>query len=163
MLIDRKQGSFFFIGTVLTDLPLETDKPFEADHCGSCTACIDACPTDALVAERLLDSRRCISYLTIEAREEPPPELARKMSNLVFGCDICQEVCPWNISFAQPVGDDVLEQRPELGRVELASFENMSDAEFEERFGWTPLERPGLEGMRRNTRIAKRNENGVGR
>lgn len=157
MLIDPRRGSFNFIGAVLTDLDVATDPPFEADRCGSCRRCLDACPTDAFVAERVLDSRRCISYLTIEHRGTIDDDLAQLMGDWIFGCDVCQDVCPWNVKFARTVDDSPLEQDPSLARVDLLTLAALDDAAFERRFGCTPLERPGAAGMRRNARIALAN------
>lgn len=156
MLIDPQRGSFFFLGTVLTDLDLAIDPPFEADRCGSCRRCLDACPTDAFVAPRVLDSRRCISYLTIEYRGDTiPDELRHGMGDWIFGCDICQDVCPWNEKFARPAADPALESSSALARLDLDQFTDMSEEEFDRRYGWTPLERAGLAGMRRNAAAAR--------
>ncbi len=157
MLIDPVQGSFFFIGTVLTDLEIALDAPFEADRCGSCRRCLDACPTGAFARERVLDSRRCISYLTIEHRGEVDPALHRDMGSWVFGCDVCQDVCPWNHKFARPADDPALQGAPDLALLPLGELQAISDSAFEERYGWTALERPGAAGMRRNAAIAARN------
>jgi epoxyqueuosine reductase len=100
-LLNPGLGSFFFLGALVLDLELAVDAPFEADRCGTCTRCLDACPTDALIAPRELDATKCISYLTIELKDEIPLELRPKIGELIYGCDICQEVCPWNVSFAR--------------------------------------------------------------
>ncbi len=154
MLIRPGVGSFFFIGSVFTDLTLEADQPFELDRCGSCTSCLDACPTDAFVEPRMLDATRCISYLTIEQKGPIPAELAERMPGIVFGCDICNDVCPWNQRFATETS--IAEYRPQhrLAGAGPDFFERMPADEFDRRFGDTPLERPGLAGMRRNFRAA---------
>jgi epoxyqueuosine reductase len=156
MLVRPDAGSFFFIGSVFTDLPLKADDAFELDRCGSCTRCLDACPTDAFVAPRLLDATRCISYLTIEQKGPIPDELADRFEGYAFGCDICNDVCPWNQRFASPT--DLPEFQPDSSLAGAAPdlFEEMSEEEFSARFGDTPLERPGLAGMRRNFRAAFR-------
>src|SRR4051812_47622526 len=102
MLVRPEAGSFFFIGSIFTDLDLDVDQPFESDRCGSCTRCLEACPTDAFVEPRVLDATRCISYLTIEQKGPIPQDLARNFEGYAFGCDICNSVCPWNQRFAQP-------------------------------------------------------------
>ena len=154
MLIRPDAGSFFFIGSVFTDLPIPADESFDLDHCGSCTRCLDACPTDAFVEPRLLDATRCISYLTIELKGPIPEELAERFQGFAFGCDICNDVCPWNQRFAQPTS--VPEFQPTAGLItaERDFFEGMTEEEFSARFRDTPLERPGLAGMRRNLRAA---------
>lgn len=154
MLIRPNAGSFFFIGSVFTDLPLESDDPYELDRCGSCTRCLDACPTDALVAPRVLDATRCISYLTIEQKGPIPAELADSLAGYVFGCDICNDVCPWNQRFAAPTRVEEFQARPSLTAGDRDLFEEMTEEEFAGRFAETPLERAGLEGMRRNFRAA---------
>ncbi|MBI4420223.1 MAG: tRNA epoxyqueuosine(34) reductase QueG [Gemmatimonadetes bacterium] len=159
MLIDPQRGSFLFLGTVLTSLDLAVDPPFEADRCGTCRRCLDACPTEAFPDERVLDSRRCISYLTIEHPGDIDPALAPKLGNWVFGCDVCQDVCPWNVSFARQSGDTLLEQDDALAYLNLTDIAALSDREFDRRFGWTALERTGAAGLRRNARIALKNRN----
>jgi epoxyqueuosine reductase len=154
MLIRPGAGSYFFIGSVFTDLPLARDLPFETDHCGTCTRCLDACPTGALVEPRLLDATRCISYLTIEQKGPIPDELASRMEGWVFGCDICNDVCPWNLRFAEPGPVEAFRSRRALAGAGPEFFERMDPVEFERRFGDTPLARPGLTGMRRNFRAA---------
>ncbi len=150
MLIRPGAGSWFFIGSILTDLSLPADKPFEADRCGTCTRCLDACPTGAFPEPRVLDATRCISYLTIEYRGEFEPDT--DLHGWAFGCDICNEVCPWNVRFAA-AADPVAAYRgraEEPGERRPDWFDHMSPEEFESRYGDTPLERPGLAGMRRN-------------
>ena len=158
MLIRPGVGSFFFIGTIFTDLPLEPEPPFELDHCGSCTRCLEACPTDALVEPRVLDATRCISYLTIEYRGEIPAALADRFEGYAFGCDICNEVCPWNHRFAVSAGIPDFRSQHRLMGVGPEFFGKMDEEEFSRRFGDTPLARPGLEGMRRNVEAALASE-----
>ena len=154
MLIRPGVGSFFFIGSVFTDLDLAPDPWVETDHCGSCTACLDACPTEAFVAPRTLDATRCTSYLTIEHRGEIPDELGQRLEGWAFGCDICQDVCPWNQKFALPSAIQDYAPRPEPDVHDREYFERLTPEDFERLFGDTPLERPGLEGMRRNWKAA---------
>ena len=154
MLVNPTAGSFFFIGSIFTDLALEQDEPFDLDRCGSCTRCLDACPTDALVGPRLLDATRCISYLTIEQRGPIPDALADRFQGYVFGCDICNDVCPWNERFAQPTNIAEFHPTSQLPAKEPTFFEDMTEEEFARRYGQTPMERAGLQGMRRNFRAA---------
>ena len=156
MLIRPGAGSFFFIGTVFTDLALDRDVSVTTDHCGSCTRCLDACPTGALVEPRVLDATRCISYLTIEQKRPIPAPIAARLEGWVFGCDICNEVCPWNQRFAEPSAAPEFGSRDRLAGAGPDHFERMDDEEFTRRFGESPLERAGLEGMRRNFRAAFR-------
>ncbi|HEY5941209.1 MAG TPA: tRNA epoxyqueuosine(34) reductase QueG [Gemmatimonadales bacterium] len=156
MLIRPDAGSFFFIGSVFTDLELPFDDSFELDRCGSCTRCLDACPTDAFVEPRLLDATRCISYLTIEQKGPIPDELAERFQGYAFGCDICNDVCPWNQRFAQPTNAPEFQPTAKLSGAGPEFFERMTEEEFSGRFGDTPFERPGLAGMRRNFRAAYR-------
>jgi epoxyqueuosine reductase len=157
MLIDERRGSFFFLASVFTGLDLAVDEPYRADRCGSCTRCLDACPTTAFPRERVLDSRRCISYLTIEHKGGIDPQLRAKMGDWVFGCDVCQNVCPWNLKFASIVSDPVLGLESVRAYEDLDCLIHIKDEQFAERFGWTPLDRPGVVGMRRNARIAATN------
>jgi epoxyqueuosine reductase len=157
MLIDPRRGSFTFIGVVLTDADLAPDLPFEADRCGTCRRCLDACPTEAFVAPGVLDARRCISYLTIEHRGVFTEKERPLVAEWLFGCDVCQDVCPWNISFARPTADAELAPRAELTEPDVASVAEIGAAEFERRFGDTPFERPGAAGMRRNAAAVRAN------
>ena len=154
MLIRPGVGSFFFIGSVLTDLPIEFDNPFETDHCGTCTRCLDACPTGALVEPRTLDATRCISYLTIEHKPDPDPDLAGRFQGWAFGCDICNDVCPWNERFAIPSDRPAYQDRGAIATDDPQFFEHLDEAGFAARFADTPLERPGLLRMRRNFALA---------
>jgi epoxyqueuosine reductase len=154
MLLRPGVGSWFFIGTVLTDVELEVDPAFDTDHCGSCTRCLDACPTKAFVNPRVLDATRCISYLTIEQKGPIAPEFGAHLEGWAFGCDLCNEACPWNERFAED--SSIPEFRPREGTAgaNRELFEAMDVAEFDGRFGDTALRRTGLERMRRNWRAA---------
>jgi epoxyqueuosine reductase len=157
MLLHKKLGSYFFIGALLLDLPLQTDEPFETSHCGSCTRCLDACPTDAFVGPFQLDARRCISYLTIELRGAIPEDLRGSMDDWIFGCDVCQEVCPWNRK--APVGVEAALQPDVAGlHVDLLELMGLDEAEFRERFRHTPLWRTKRAGLLRNAAIALGNQ-----
>jgi len=152
-LIDPELGSWLLIGTLLTTLALEPDAPFTADRCGSCSRCIEACPTDAIRGPRELDARRCISYLTIELEGAIPEELRPKIGNRVFGCDICQEVCPWNREAPRHEHPELEPGRPVAFDSMVAWAEEllgMDEEAFAERYGDTALERPGREAMLRN-------------
>jgi epoxyqueuosine reductase len=153
MLINPEIGSFTFIGVVLTDADLAPDAPFEADRCGTCTRCLDACPTQAFVGPRNLDARACISYLTIEHRGEFTAEQRAQVGDWVFGCDVCQDVCPWNVSFARETADAGFAPRPDVAFPDVAAFTSMEQAEFTRRYGTTPFTRPGLKGMKRNALV----------
>ena len=157
MLIRPGLGSYTFIGCVLTDLELAPDASFEADRCGSCTRCLDACPTRAFPSPRVLDATRCVSYLTIESRDEIPGVYRTAVGDNLFGCDICQDVCPWNVKFAHQSREPkflppVPDERPSLEEI-LA----MDGDAFDRVFGHTPVERAGLEGLKRNARVVLEN------
>lgn len=154
MLIRPGLGSWFFIGAVLTDLELSIDSPVVTDHCGSCTRCLEACPTGAFPDSRVLDARLCISYLTIEQKGPIPAELIPKLEGWSFGCDICNEVCPWNQRFAEDSRIEAFRPREIEGRDRTDLFDEMNPGEFESRFADTALARPGLERMRRNWKAA---------
>jgi len=151
MLINKGKGSYFFLGAILTSVELPPDRPHAADHCGTCTRCLEVCPTDALVEPHQLDARRCISYLTIELRDRPiPRELRPDMQDWMFGCDLCQEVCPWNRHAPTPQAAGFQTQ---WAAPEAAEFLTLSEAEFRERYRKTPLSRPGRVGLARNAAI----------
>ena len=157
MLISPQIGSWFFLGAVLTDQQLEYDVPFESDHCGICTRCLDACPTDAFPQPGVLDSGRCISYHTIENRDGTVPnDFAARFGSWVFGCDICQEVCPWN-RFAPADSDPAFHPRDDLYAMDLEKIAELTEDEFRDRYRGTPLERTGLATLQRNARIALEN------
>ncbi len=152
LLLNRQAGSWFFLAALLTDIELDYDPPEEADHCGSCTACLDACPTDAFVAPYVLDSRRCISYLTIELRDAIPDSLREGLGDWVFGCDVCQEVCPWN--HRVPPSDEAdFTPRPDSDPLPLAALFDLDEAAFRKRFRSSPLWRARRRGLLRNAAI----------
>jgi epoxyqueuosine reductase len=149
-LIHPRQGSYFLLSEILLDLPLEPDTPFTTDHCGTCTRCIEACPTDCILPDRTLDARRCISYLTIELKDDIPEELRGKLGSWVFGCDICQQVCPWN-RFAEE-GDPAFGKENPL--LPLAEELFISKQEFNQRFKTSPVKRAKRRGYLRNVAVA---------
>jgi epoxyqueuosine reductase len=142
MLINKHRGSYFFLGALLLDFELTPDEPHTGFHCGTCTACLDACPTDAFPAPGVLDARRCISYLTIEHRGSMPTDLRSGVGDWLFGCDICQEVCPWNRRD---------ESQPET--IDAVAMLSLTEAAFRERFGGSALERARRRGLVRNAAI----------
>jgi epoxyqueuosine reductase len=154
LLINPELGSYFFLGALFLGVDLRPDDPFASDHCGSCTRCLDACPTQAFVAPRVLDARRCISYLTIELKGEHSAEQAAMIGEHLFGCDICQEVCPWNAKFSRAATEPAfspLERLASPDARELArAFLAMTPAEFTAELKHTPLSRAKLSGLKRN-------------
>ena len=157
-LINPTLGSFFFLGCLVLDLELEPDAPFLHDRCGSCTRCLDACPTDAFVAPRVLDATRCISYLTIEARGEIPVELREGVGDRLYGCDVCQDVCPWNVRFSKALP----EESPYAPRAAIAGRDArtlarellaMTQEEFSRAFNNSPMKRAKLQGLKRNAAV----------
>lgn len=150
MLINPRLGSFTFIGSVLTNVDLVPDEPFATDRCGDCRRCLDACPTSAFVAPGMLDARRCISFVTIEHRGPFRPEQRDLPGEWIYGCDVCQDVCPWNVRFATPTADVAFAPRPELSDPDLALLGSGDETEFLAHFGDTPLARAGAAGLRRN-------------
>jgi epoxyqueuosine reductase len=153
LLLNRNEGSWFFLAALLTDVELEYDAAHETDHCGTCRACLDACPTQAFPQPYVLDASRCISYLTIELRDSIPHELRAGMGDWIFGCDVCQDVCPWN-SRAPLTSQQEFAPRAHSNPIELISLFDLDDAAFRERFRHTPLWRPKRRGLLRNAAIA---------
>ncbi len=153
-LISVKTGSFFFIGEIICDLDLEYDAP-ATDHCGSCTKCIDACPTQAIIKPQLVDGSKCISYLTIELKDQIIPQsLGNKMDGWVFGCDICQDVCPWN-RFSTPTELGEFDPPAELSSIEL---KELTEQAYEGLFKNSAVKRPGYSGLMRNILTATKKE-----
>ncbi|WP_316766749.1 tRNA epoxyqueuosine(34) reductase QueG [Pedobacter frigiditerrae] len=148
-LISKDSGSFFFLAELIIDLDLAYDTPFVADHCGSCTRCIDACPTDAIMAPYLVDGSKCISYLTIELKNEIPNEFKGKMENWMFGCDICQDVCPWN-RFATPHTEPAFTPALELLNLNKTELIEMTDEVFKQVFKGSAVKRTKFSGLKRN-------------
>lgn len=157
LLLNRHFGSWFFLAGLLTDLELDYDMEHETDHCGTCTACLDACPTEAFVAPYVLDARKCISYTTIELREEIPPELRAGHGDWVFGCDVCQDVCPWNRK-APTVDVPTFTARPDENPLDLIGLFDLDEAGFRRRFRDTPLWRARRRGVLRNAAIVLGNQ-----
>ncbi|HVX05669.1 MAG TPA: tRNA epoxyqueuosine(34) reductase QueG [Rhodanobacteraceae bacterium] len=152
LALDRDAGSWFFLGELYTDLPLPADAPSSA-HCGTCTRCIDVCPTQAILGPYQLDARRCIAYLTIESKDAIPEELRPLMGNRVFGCDDCQLVCPWN-KFAQPTREEDFAPRHGLGHAKLAELFAWTEDEFLKKTEGMPIRRAGYAGFMRNVAVA---------
>ncbi len=158
-LLNREMGSFFFIAEIIIDLELEYDGPM-ADYCGTCTKCIDACPTEA-ITPYVVDGSKCISYFTIELKEEIPKEMAGKFNNWAFGCDICQDVCPWN-RFSKPHKEPSFYLNSNLIALQEKDFFDLTNESFDIIFRKSPLKRPKFEGFKRNliflkTRNSKKN------
>lgn len=161
MLINPQHGSFFFLGALFLDVELEPDAPFADEHCGSCTRCLDACPTQAFVAPGVMDARRCISYLTIESRSEIPTEYHAAIGEHIYGCDVCQDVCPWNVKFARAAGDAALAATAPVagtGAAELAAaLLAMDEPSYREAFRHSAMKRAKLSGLQRNAAIVRDN------
>ncbi|NND71040.1 MAG: tRNA epoxyqueuosine(34) reductase QueG [Rhodothermales bacterium] len=155
-LISTEHGSYFFIAELIVDIELSYDQPV-LDHCGSCTRCIDACPTQAIVQPYVVDGSRCISYLTIEHREDDiDPELQSQTGNWIFGCDVCQEVCPWN-KFSTPTTEERFRLADNRHQTRLADWAEMDEQEFEDVFAGSAVKRTGYSGFQRNVRVALMN------
>jgi epoxyqueuosine reductase len=156
-LVNPRLGSFFFIGSLLVDLDLAPDSPFEADRCGSCTRCLDACPTSAFVEPRVLDATRCISYLTIESKGEIPDAFHEAIGSNVYGCDICQDVCPYNVKFARELREPAFAPRAAIRDKNAETLARdllaMGDEEFRSAFRRSPMKRAKRRGLARNAAV----------
>ena len=152
-LITQKVGSYFFIAEMILDLDLEYDLP-TTDHCGTCTACIDACPTEAIVAPYQLDATKCISYLTIELKDQLPTEFQEKMDNWAFGCDVCQDVCPWN-RFSKQHNEPLFNSKPEILNYSKKDWEELTSETFNTIFKNSAISRTKYEGLKRNIDFLK--------
>ena len=152
-LINKQMGSFFFIATLITDLELMPDEPFAKDYCGTCSRCIDACPTEAILPGKVVDGSKCISYFTIELKDMLiPTEMKGKFENWIFGCDICQDVCPWN-RFSKPTNEIEFTPLPEILDLSTREWEMMTEEKFKKIFGHSPLSRSKLKGIQRNLKF----------
>jgi epoxyqueuosine reductase len=149
-LINKQVGSFFFIATLICDLELEPDPTFKTDHCGTCTRCIDACPTDAIIDNKKIDASKCISYLTIELKDQLIPDAFEgKMDNWLFGCDVCQDVCPWN-RFSKPHTEQAFTAHKEILNLSSQEWEALEESTFNTLFKHSPLKRSKWKGLQRN-------------
>jgi epoxyqueuosine reductase len=154
LLLTKNAGSWYFIGELILDLELKPDGPV-TDHCGTCTKCMDACPTEAIVAPYVVDSNRCISHLTIELKEAIPANFQDQMKNWAFGCDICQDVCPWN-RFAKPHTTEAFAPDAALLEMNTEDWTELTQSVFKKRFKSSPISRTGLKGMKRNVNFLQK-------
>lgn len=154
-LINNKSGSFFFLGELIVDIELAYDNPFSTDHCGTCTRCIDACPTDAIVAPYVVDGSKCISYLTIELKEEIPASFKDKIGNWMFGCDVCQDVCPWN-RFSVIHQEKAFNPHPDLLEMTKRDWEEITEEVFGKVFRKSAVKRTKINGLKRNINFIKK-------
>ena len=152
-MISKKAGSFFFIAELIIDLELDYDSP-TTDHCGSCTACIDACPTEALIAPYKIDGSKCISYFTIELKDNLPSDLKNSFEDWMFGCDVCQDVCPWN-RFSKPHSESLFEPKKELLQMTKNEWEDITEETFQKVFKKSAVKRTKYNGLTRNIQFLK--------
>lgn len=155
LLISKQKGSYFFLAEIITDLELEPDIPFPSDHCGSCTRCIAACPTEAILPNNTIDGGRCISYLTIELKEQIPLSFKDKMEDWMFGCDICQDVCPWN-RFSKPHNEPLFRPHPDLLNFTKKEWEEISEETYGKIFKGSAVKRAKYEGLKRTIDFLKK-------
>jgi len=154
-LITKQSGSFFFIATLIIDVEMDYDDPFAKDYCGSCKRCIEACPTDAILPDKTINGSKCISYFTIELKDEIiPEEMKGKFGNWMFGCDVCQDVCPWN-RFSKPHNEEAFQPIPEILNLTTKEWEELSEEAFKKIFKHSPLSRAKYKGIQRNIRFLK--------
>jgi epoxyqueuosine reductase len=153
-LINPRRGSYFLLAEILLGIDLEPDPAFKPDHCGSCTRCLQACPTSCILPDRTIDSGRCISYLTIELKGPIPADLRPSLGSWVFGCDICQQVCPWNQRFAAPADDHIFTARPDVERPNLTVELGLTSQDFNSKYKGTPIKRAKRRGYLRNVAVA---------
>ena len=153
-LITQKVGSFYFIAELIIDLELEYDTP-TTDHCGSCTACLDACPTEAIVAPYVVDGSKCVSYFTIELKDNLPQEMKGKFDDWMFGCDVCQDVCPWN-RFSKPHNEPLFQANPDILNFSKADWEEITVDTFQKVFKNSAVKRTKYEGLLRNINFLKK-------
>ena len=153
LLINKHSGSYFFLAELIIDLELEYDSPIK-DYCGTCTRCIDACPTDAIIGDKVIDGSKCISYLTIELKEALPTEFQGKMDNWMFGCDVCQEVCPWN-RFSKRHNEPAFEPHPDLLNMTKNDWEEITEEVFRKVFKKSAVKRTKYSGLKRNIEFLK--------
>jgi len=154
LIIQKNKGSFFFLAEIISDLELEYDKPFPTDHCGRCTRCIDACPTEAILPDKTLKANQCISYFTIELRDELPADMRGKFQDWMFGCDVCQDVCPWN-KFVLPHTDPFFEPHPDLLTMTKQDWEEITEEVFRDIFKKSAVKRTKYSGLKRNIDFLK--------
>jgi len=154
LLINKEKGSFFFLAEVITDLELDYDSPFKTDHCGTCTKCVDACPTQAILPNNTIDGSKCISYFTIELKDSIPTSFKGMLDDWMFGCDICQDVCPWN-RFSTPHRENRFEPNPEILANSKAEWEEITQEIFGDIFSKSPVKRTKFKGLIRNIDFLK--------
>ncbi|HLS12648.1 MAG TPA: tRNA epoxyqueuosine(34) reductase QueG [Flavobacteriaceae bacterium] len=157
LMLSKQKGSFFFVSEIICDLELEYDSP-TTDHCGTCTACIDACPTSAIIADRVVDANKCISYLTIELRDALPSYMDGQMQDWIFGCDICQDVCPWN-RFSKAHQEPLFNPHPDLLSMNKEDWVSLDEDRFQELFRKSAVKRTKYSGLTRNIDFVSKSEN----
>jgi len=149
LVIQKNKGSFFFLAEIILDVDFEHDTPFQTDHCGTCTKCMDACPTEAILSDKMINASKCISYLTIELRDELPADMRGKFQDWMFGCDICQDVCPWN-KFSLPHQEPFFSPHPDLLLMSRQDWEEITEAVFRDIFKKSAVKRTKYSGLKRN-------------